>query len=250
MDRQELARLAHTHHPVAAPLADESVAALLRRALPRGDERVLELGCGQGAWLLRALAAHPGLTADGVDPDPAALTRARITAEHLGVIRRLGLHHRPLAEFDPARPYDLVLCVGTGEAFGGLLPTLAAADRHLAPGGTLLLGEGYWQRPPDQAALTGLGAASADFDFDDLPTLVERITTAGWAPVHAHTSTRDELDDYEWSRTGALTEWALDHPTHPDAPGTHQLAAEHRTNWLTGYRDAIGFVTLLLRRAD
>lgn len=69
MDRQELARLAHTHHPIAAPLADQSVAALLRRALRSGDERLLELGCGQGAWLLRALAAHPELTADGVDPD-------------------------------------------------------------------------------------------------------------------------------------------------------------------------------------
>ncbi|WP_344446632.1 class I SAM-dependent methyltransferase, partial [Kitasatospora nipponensis] len=112
MNRQELTRLAHTHHPVAAPLSDESVAALLARAVRRGDERLLELGCGPAAWLLRALVAHPAATADGLDTDAAALTLARQAAEQLGVVRRLGLHHRPAADFTPPRPYDLVLCVG------------------------------------------------------------------------------------------------------------------------------------------
>ncbi|NEB82181.1 SAM-dependent methyltransferase, partial [Streptomyces sp. SID14478] len=46
MDNEETSRLAHTGHPVKAPLGDESVARLLARALPRGDERVLDLGCG------------------------------------------------------------------------------------------------------------------------------------------------------------------------------------------------------------
>lgn len=123
-------------------------------------------------------------------------------------------------------------------------PAATSPRRHL------LLGEGYWQRPPDQAALAGLGGAAADFDFDDLPTLLDRITADGWTPIHAHTSTRHELDDYEWSRTGALAEWALDHPAHPDAAQVQRLATEHRTSWLHGYRDAVGFVTLLLRQAN
>ncbi|MEU9131170.1 SAM-dependent methyltransferase, partial [Kitasatospora sp. NPDC048540] len=65
MDRQQISRIAHRHHPVAAPLSDGSVARLLERALPAGDGRLLDLGCGQGAWLLRALSARPGLRAVG-----------------------------------------------------------------------------------------------------------------------------------------------------------------------------------------
>ncbi|MCX4746459.1 class I SAM-dependent methyltransferase [Kitasatospora sp. NBC_01287] len=246
MDRQERSRLAHAHHPVTAPLADDTVAALLRHAVRRGDERVLQLGCGSGAWLLRALAAHPELTADGVDPDPAALTDARVAAEQLGLARRLGLHHRAPADFTAARPYDLLLCVGATPALGGLLPALAAAERQLAPGGTLLLGQGYWQRPPEQAARDALGPLADD--LRDLPALTDLLTTAGWLPVHGHTSTRAELDDYEWSWTGSLTAWALDHPEHPAAAQAASTATDHRTAWLHGYREAFGFVTLLLRR--
>ncbi|WP_035846191.1 SAM-dependent methyltransferase [Kitasatospora azatica] len=249
MDRQKISRLAHTHHPIAAPLSDESVATLLRRAVRRGDERVLDLGCGEGAWLLRALATHPGLTADGVDIDAGGLTQARESAERLGVVRRLGLHHRPAAEFTAPHPYDLVLCVGATHAFDGLLPTLAAARRHLAPGGQVLVGEGYWQRAPDQATLDGFGGATRE-DFDDLPTLVDRVTAEGWVPVYGHQSSQSELDDYEWSWTGSLAEWALDHPEDPDATQAAQRAADHRTGWLRGYQGTFGFVTLLLRQRE
>ncbi|PYC86159.1 SAM-dependent methyltransferase [Streptomyces tateyamensis] len=249
MDRQELSRIAHTHHPVAAPLDDSNVAALLRRAVRRGDERILDLGCGEAPWLLRALAAHPGLRADGVDTDAGALTAARAAAERLGVISRLGLHHRPAAEHTSPHRYDLVLSVGASHAFGGLLPTLAAAEQHLAPGGQVLLGEGYWQREPDEAALAGFGGAARE-DLDDLPTLVDTVTTAGWLPVFGHQSSQRELDDYEWCWTGSLTEWALDHPTHPAAPDALTRATTHRTEWLRGYQGTFGFVTLLLRRAE
>jgi SAM-dependent methyltransferase len=247
--RARFSRIAHTHHPVAAPLGDDSVAALLGRAVQTGRERVLDLGCGEGAWLLRALAAHPELTADGVDIDEGGLTKARHAAERLGVDGRLGLHRQPAAEFSADHPYDLVLCIGSTHAFDGLLPTLAAARRHLAPGGRLLLGEGYWQREPDQAALDGFGGASRE-DFDDLPTLVDKILADGWIPVAGHQSTQAELDDYEWSWTGSLAEWALDHESHLLAPDANRLANEHRRGWLRGYRGTFGFTTLLLRCQD
>lgn len=245
MDRSLISELAHAHHPVAAPLSDEAVAALLARAVVRGDEQVLDLGCGEGAWLLRALAAHPALRADGVDHSPGGLTRARQAAEQLGVVRRLGLHHIAAADFVAPHRYDLVLSIGATHAFGGLLPTLAAVRRHLAPGGAVLLGESYWQRPPGQAALDGLGATPDE--LDELPALVDRITADGWTIVDGHTSSDQELDAYEWSWTGSLAAWALDHPGHPDAAAATEAALAHRTRWLRGYRGTFGFVTLLLR---
>ncbi|RMI30257.1 SAM-dependent methyltransferase, partial [Streptomyces triticirhizae] len=70
--------ITHAEHPIAAPLGEPSVAALLDRALgPAGQRpaapRLLDLGCGQAAWPLRALEARPEATAVGVDVDADAL---------------------------------------------------------------------------------------------------------------------------------------------------------------------------------
>lgn len=76
------------------------------------------------------------------------------------------------------------------------------------------------------AALAGPGAPAGE--FDDLATTVESVTADGWTPVYAHVSTPGEWDDYEWSWTGSLSRWALDHPGGPDSAHALRAAAEHR----------------------
>lgn len=212
VDRELISRIAHTDHPIKAPLDDGSVRRLLGRGIPRDDARVLDLGCGTAEWLLRALETHPRLHAEGVDISEQALAQADRAANRLGVRDRLVLHRRPAADFTPTEPFDLVLSVGAAHAFGGLLPTLAAARQHLAPGGRVLIGDGIWAREPSPEAVEMLG------DFADLATTVDRVVADGWTPVDGHVSTRRELDDYEWSCWGSLASWALDRTADPDAP--------------------------------
>ncbi|MDT0265277.1 class I SAM-dependent methyltransferase [Streptomyces sp. DSM 44915] len=242
--------ITHAEHPIAAPLSEESVAALLRRALAdrAGPVRLLDLGCGQAAWPLRALAAHPTATAVGVDLDPGGLAHAAAEAARLGVADRLTLVTGDAAAFAAEAAhgaFDVVLSVGATHAFGGLAATLAGAVARLAPGGRLVLGECFWEREPTPAALTALGAEPAD--FTDLAGLVARCVEAGLTPVHGRVSTLDEWDDYEWCWTGSLAGWALDHPEHPKAAEAAATAAEHRAGWLGGYRGVLGFATLVLR---
>ncbi|MFH9660948.1 SAM-dependent methyltransferase [Streptomyces sp. NPDC017248] len=244
MDHDEISRHAHADHPIAAPLDDDAVRRLLERGLPRGAGRVLDLGCGGGEWLLRALTAWPGLRAEGVDVSGRALDDAHRAARRLGVDDRLELHRQDAATFTAPHAFDLVLCVGATHAFGGLLPALAAARRHLAPGGRVLVGEGFWDGEPSAEAVDLLG------DLDDLPVTVDRIVADGWTPVHAHVSTREELDAYEWAWTGSLASWALDRPAHPDSARALETATVHRTEWLRGYRDVFGFVSLVLRPTE
>ncbi|MBC2866242.1 class I SAM-dependent methyltransferase [Streptomyces mexicanus] len=241
MDREQISRHAHADHPIAAPLDDDSVRHLLERGLSRGAERVLDLGCGGGEWLLRALTTHPRVRAEGVDISASSLAHARETARRLGVEDRLALHHQDAAHFASSHTFDLVLCVGATHAFGGLLPTLAAARKHLAPGGLVLVGDGFWERDPSPEAVELLG------ELADLPTTLERVVADGWTPVHGHISTRRELDDYEWAWTGSLASWALDHPTDPDSAQALETATVHRAQWLRDYRDTLGFVCLVLR---
>jgi SAM-dependent methyltransferase len=242
VNREQLSRIAHADHPIKAPLDDASVRRLLEKALPRGDERVLDLGCGGGEWLLRALATSPRVHAEGVDVSDEALSQAREAATRLGLGQRLVLHQQDAADFASPQPFDLVLSVGAAHAFGGLLPTLAAARRHLAPGGRVLIGDGFWDRTPSPEAVEMLG------DFADLATTVDRVVADGWTPVHGHISTRGELDGYEWACWGTLAAWALDHPDDPAGPDVLATAGTRRSEWLRAYRDTFGFVTLLLRR--
>jgi cyclopropane fatty-acyl-phospholipid synthase-like methyltransferase len=217
---------------------------LLDRAIRKGDERVLDVGCGGGAWLLRALAAHPHVVAEGVDISKDALAHAQEAAAGLGAQERLVLHHRDAAEFTSAHPFDVVLSVGATHAFGGLLPTLAAARRHLAPGGRVLVGDGFWEHPAGPDAIDMLG------NLDGLATTVDRVVADGWTPVHGHISTRQELDDYEWSWTGSLATWALDHSQDPEGAEALAAASTHRSEWLHEYRTAFGFLCLVLRRTS
>ncbi|WP_405723717.1 class I SAM-dependent methyltransferase [Streptomyces sp. NBC_01537] len=244
MNREQISRLAHANHPIKSPLDDDSVRQLLERGVPRGDERILDLGCGGGEWLLRALTEHPQLRAEGVDISEDALRQAREAASSLGVQARLALHHQEAAGFRSAHSFDLVISVGATHAFGGLLPTLAAARKHLAPGGRVLIGEGFWEREPSQEAVEMLG------DFTDLATTVDRVVADGWTPVHGHVSTRRELDDYEWACWGSLASWALDHPADPAGSQVLETATTRRTEWLRVYRDTWGFVSLVLRQTS
>jgi SAM-dependent methyltransferase len=242
MDRQMISALAHADHPIAAPLGPDSVRALLARAVRRGDERLLDLGCGGGAWLLHALADHPRVRAEGVDLSGPALARAETAAVDLGVRDRLVLHRADAATYTSDTTFDVVLSVGASHAFGGLPQSLAAARRHLAPGGSVIVGDGFWERPPTPDAVEMLGA------LEDLPATVGRVVADGWTPVYGHVSTREELDDYEWSWTGSLASWALDRPGDPEAAEALAAATTHRDEWLTAYRSAFGFVCLVLRR--
>ncbi len=247
MDRQRLSSIAHSRHPIAAPIFGVNVNRLLRQADRQPAARILDLGCGEAAWAMQALAHHPDGHADGVDLSPYALERAAGAAEQRGLADRLTLHERDARTYVPDGDYDLVLCVGSTHALGGLAGTLELAGRHVNPDGVLMVGEGFWQVPPTPEALAGLDAAVED--FTDLPGLVDAAERAGWTPVYAHVSDAAEWDNYEWSWVGSLTAWALDNPGHPDAAELLTVAREHREGWLRGYRGVLGFATLVLRRA-
>ncbi|HEU5242135.1 MAG TPA: class I SAM-dependent methyltransferase [Ornithinibacter sp.] len=240
MQRHEISRLAHGHHPVMAPLSDASVARLLERLDPPRGGRVLDLGCGSGEWLRRGLTARGDLEGVGVDlhpgGDPADLAAA---TDGRGSLLAAD------ASAWEGGAFDAVLAVGVAHVFGGPGGTLDAARRHLAPGGRVLLGDGIWDRAPSEAALTALDA-TAD-DFPDLAGLVALAGQHGFVPAHGHVSTLEEWDEYEWSWTGSLTDWALADGRDPGERAEALAAAtEHRDGWLGGYRGVLGFASLVL----
>ena len=238
-----LSAIAHRDHPIAAPLSDESARRLLQRALGDGPRHVLDLGCGAGEWLIRAAADRPDVTAVGVDLDDSAIERGRVLVEAAGLAERIDLQVGDASAFTSDRRADCVLSVGAAHAFGGLLPTLHNVRAHVADAATVVIGDGFWERAPTDEVL----AIGFDRDeFADLATTVDRIVDAGWAPTYGHVSTAGEWDDYEWSWSGSLTEWAVN-DAGSDRSEVVAAAQRHRNEWLRGYRGVLGFVTFVLR---
>ena len=245
MDRVEISRIAHTDHPIAAPVSVSAVRRLLARLDPSPAGRVVDLGCGAGAWLLELLDGRPDLTAVGVD---TALHPDRdLRARERGVADRLTWVEADAAAWAPAdgSAHDAVLCIGASHAFGGLDGTLVALRRYLRPGGRALLGETIWEQQPSAAAQEALEATPED--FPTLAQLVPRFAQHGFEVGYAHVSTAEEWDDYEWSWTGSLVAWAeRDAPNDADRERALAAARTHRRAWIEGYRGELGFVTAVL----
>jgi SAM-dependent methyltransferase len=244
VDRSLASAIAHRWHPVAAPVSDANLHRLITRLGP--VERVLDLGCGFGEWLLAALEVAPAATGVGVDTSRPALEEARRRAHARGLTDRVALEETDAASFDGAG-FDAVLCVGASHALGGLAGALAAVRAHLRPGGRVLLGEGFWDGDATPQAMSALGAEPGE--LPDLPGLVEAARAAGYEPGYGHVSSAEEWDDYEWSWTGSLTEWALTDAGDADRASALAMAGTHRDEWLAGYRGQLGFLTVVLHDA-
>lgn len=245
--RARLSAIAHDGHPVAAPVADSTIDALLERLAGFAPRQILDVGCGPGEWIVRLLRRTPAATGVGVDTSPEALGAARETARAAGVGERLRTVCLPAAEL-PAEEHDALLCVGASHALGGLAEALSRLHRWAATDAVLLFGDGFWRQPPTDAALEALDCSAADF-----PTYAELVATvdaAGWRPVHAHVSTVQEWDDYEWSWVSALAGWAASNPDDPDAAAAAAWGREHRDQWLSGYRGILGFAVVTAVRSS
>ena len=246
MDRSEIFDIAHRRHPIAAPVARERVRDLLSWLSPPAGGRAVDLGCGEGEWLQELLLAQPELTGVGID-HMLPTTAAERTAQR-GLDNRVRWIETDAATWNDGL-FDVVLCVGATHAFDGLENTLTALRRHLRPGGQELVGDMIWESSPSEAALTALGV-SADA-FPDLAGLVETIREHGFEPSYGYNSTLAEWDDYQFSWTGSVVDWALrEARTTEDREQALAAAREHRRDWLGGSRGHLGFATLVLHDAS
>ena len=233
------------------PLSDVRAAAIVDRLAAAGPRTVLDVGCGWGALMLGLLEAVPGATGLGVDRNGEDLARGRADARRRGLSDRVEFADRPVREV--AGPFDLVLCVGSSQALadlpGGLPDALAALHGLVAPGGRVLLGEGFWEAPPPPERLARMWPGARAEDHPDLAGLVDATVAAGFRPGWVETASGDEWDAFESGYAADVEEWLVAHPGHPEAAATRARLDDHRDGWLRGYRGLLGmaYLTLLPR---
>jgi SAM-dependent methyltransferase len=230
VNRAEASRIAHgglrLWNPLSEAALDEAIALL---ALPSGG-CVLAVGCGRGAVLSR-VAARWDVRPLGYDADPTL-------AEGTGLEVR---------DTRPDGRFDLVICIASSHALGGFPDALAALRELTEPGGQVLLGEGYWRRPPSDEYLEALGAADAG-ELPDYPGLMRAAEEAGLRPVHSSVASEADWDRYEWRLILNAERWAAAHPADPGAELLLERACRARERiTMPGGRETLGFALVLLQ---
>jgi arsenite methyltransferase len=130
-------------------------ARLLTRIGLRGNERVLDLGCGRGAVLLAAAKLVPHGTVVGVDiwrPDQTgnSMQATLANADVEGVANRVELHTRDMTDLQfPEASFDLVVSSLAIHNLPGNEERLSAIDeavRVLRPGGHIVIADLWFTR--------------------------------------------------------------------------------------------------------
>ncbi|MEI5103458.1 class I SAM-dependent methyltransferase [Streptomyces sp. PmtG] len=234
------------------PLSENRAAALVHRLTGRAaPASVLDIGCGWGELMLRVLEAAPAARGTGVDVNADDLARGRALAKERGLAERVRFVEES-ATGTAHGPADLVLCLGASHALSDAEAPehTAAALRALrglvAPGGRVLLGETFWERPPTAAELAAMWPDASAAEFHDLAGLVDLAVEAGFRPAWIETASQDEWDAFESAYQSDVEEWLAEHPGHPLARETRDRVDRHRALWLRGYRGVMGLAYLTL----
>ncbi|EPH42172.1 class I SAM-dependent methyltransferase [Streptomyces aurantiacus] len=234
----------------AARIAGRAAEALHR--VPGGKGTVLDLGCGWGELLLRVLEAAPAATGVGVDLNAEDLARGRAAAHARGLGERVAFVEESAT--DTARgPADVVLCLSSAHT---LLPAdadpphtadaLHALRRLVAPGGRVVLGEGFWQHPPTPAELAAMWPDARADEHLYLGDLADAAVAAGFRPLWVETASEEEWEEFESGYLADTEEWLAAHPGRPTAAALRDRADRHRAMFLRGYRRVLGTAYLTL----
>lgn len=232
MDRDRFSSIAHATHTICNPISSDATDEAIQRLGLAPSSRVVDIGAGKGEMLAR-IAERTGASCIAVEKSPrmaqSCRTRAaRLTRGSVEVIEKDAGVWLASHKASGAQPFDAALCIGSTHALGSFDETIDVLRRLVRVGGSVVLGEGYWQREPAPEYLTALGATRDDYATHQ--GNIDRINAMGLSVTwHAMASSADWAE-YEWRYLWNVERFANDNAADLDreamlgrARGWHEI---------------------------
>lgn len=238
--------ITHRDHVICNPLSLTKLQELVALLDLPAQARVLDIACGK-AELLAQLVERYRVSGDAVDLSPYSVRDARKRLLARAPDAPITVHEMDGRSFAAApASYDLAVCLGASWVFGGHKATLAALRASVRPGGLVLVGEVFWQRPPEQAYLSASGHTATTWGSH-----AENVTAGvelGLTFLYSVASSTDDWDRYEGLQWRAAERYAQRHPEDADVPELLRRARSKREIYLRWERDGLGWAAYLFIR--
>jgi SAM-dependent methyltransferase len=238
--------IAHRGRAICNPIGSQTLDLVVERLAIAPGSPALDVGCGKGELLVR-LGLRYEAGGLGVDVSQERIDGARERARVSGVGQLVRFECADARAISPpARPLALAACVGSTHALGGLVPTLSTLASWTAPGGWLLIGEGFWAQDPPQEYLDAIGATAGELGLDGW--VEAEAARLGFEAVERWISTRGEWDEYEDTLLANVAAYSRQ---RPDDGRAQEMFAQQRSfheaqaRW---GRKTMGFAVHALRK--
>jgi SAM-dependent methyltransferase len=247
VDRDRASAIAHTGIAIGNPVPAAVLDRFIGECALSPDDRILDVGCGRGELLLRAVELT-GCAAVGIDRSSRQIAIARSEAQRRIPNAEVTFHEADASAIRlDMQTLRLVACVGSTHAYGGLANALPELARFLGPTGRLLIGDGYWTQPPTPTYLAGWGA-TAD-ELPDLAGLRASFERNRLKISDEYLVTPADWDAYEEPWLANLDAHARANPDDPDSAEMLEWANEARARRSLG-PGVLGFALVLARVPD
>lgn len=222
------------------PLGQAHAQLLLDRLEIPDRGTLLDLGCGWGELLLRALSLTPNATGVGVDNYLPDIERARTAALDRGLDARATFVEGSAIEWTGRA--SRVVCIGATHAWGGTASALTALRENVEPGGRVLLGDGFWKQEPTDRAIEMFGDQVLA-----LGDIVRQAHSAGWEVLHLTEADQLEWDDFESTWRLGRHWWLTEHSNAAQASELRDELRSSLLEYVEVYRQVLGFCYLVLQ---
>lgn len=247
MDMWKFYDITHREHVICNPTSGEKLDHLVELLRLSAGERVVDIACGKGEFLLRLAEAY-GVNGLGIDLSPFYIAEARKRQEVRAPGAEIAFREMDGAEFKPEEPHSFTVasCLGASWIYGGHAGTLDALIQMVAPGGWVVAGEPYWLQEPSGEYLEVLGLPKEAFGSHIAN--VEAGEKRGLDLVHTLVSNNDDWDRYEGLQWSAVVEHSRLHPDDPDLPEIVRRVDEQKAAYLRWGRETVGWAIYVFRR--
>jgi len=235
MHPDEIETIVQSRLPLMNPVTHEMIQRAGELAGISPDEVVYDLGCGNGTLLALWHDAY-GICGSGIELRKESVAAAKRAVDEKGAADRIHIIEGDAAAWEPDDTADCTVAIGSAFIFGGAVPALVHCESITKPGGSIVIGDRYWQS-------TSVAPEFA-VQWQEIPTeygLVAAARDCGLRLRGVIRASADDHDRYESAIWQQCIRWLDEHPSHPEREEIEEYFCRIQDEYLVYGREAFGW---------